>query len=157
MTPVITRSRRRVRWRVWWAAERGSATTEAVLIAPLLVLLLVFVAVLAHRGVEARLRIDDVAHQAARAATLHRTTPAAATAARQTATAAVARAGLVCRNPSTRLSGRPAPGQTVTVRVSCTVDLGQALLLGTPGERTLSATASEVVDVHRSQPSGARP
>lgn len=73
--------------RRWWAAERGSVTAEAVLVTPLLVMLLLFVAVVVHRGVDARLRLDDAAHQAARAATLHRSTTTATSAARDTARA----------------------------------------------------------------------
>ncbi|WP_091679332.1 TadE/TadG family type IV pilus assembly protein [Amycolatopsis marina] len=156
----MTRHSRTARgWlRRWWAAGGGSVTAEAVLITPLLVMLLVFVAVVVHRGVDARLRLDDAAHQAARAATLHRSTPAAATAARDTAGAALAQAGLVCRDVATTLTGTPDPGAVVTVRVRCTVDFGQALLLGVPGETTLESTASEVVDTHRSQPgTGATP
>lgn len=138
------------RWRRWWAAERGSVTAEAVLVTPLLVMLLVFLAVVVHRGVDARLRLEDAAHQAARAASLQRDTPAATTAARERASTALAHAGLVCRDLTTTLSGTPAPANPVTVSVRCTVDFGQALLLGVPGARTLEATASEVVDTYRS-------
>ena len=59
--------------RSWWREDRGSVISEIVLITPFLVILLVFVAVVVHRGVDARLRINDVAHQAARAASLERT------------------------------------------------------------------------------------
>lgn len=137
--------------RRWWAAERGSVTAEAVLVTPLLVMLIVFVAVVVHRGVDARLRLDDAAHQAARAATLQRSTPAATTAARDTASAALAQAGLVCRTVATTMSGTLTPAGAVTVSVRCTVDFGQALLLGVPGAKTLESTASEVVDAYRSQ------
>lgn len=146
-----------VRFRRWWAAERGSVTAEAVLVTPLLVMLLVFLAVVVHRGVDARLRLDDAAHQAARAATLQRSTTAATTAARDTASAALAQAGLVCRGVTTTMSGTLVPAGAVTVHVRCTVDFGQALLLGVPGAKTLESTAGEVVDTYRSwrQPGGA--
>ncbi|GAB2790651.1 TadE/TadG family type IV pilus assembly protein [Amycolatopsis magusensis] len=136
--------------RRWWAAERGSVTAEAVLVTPLLVMLLVFLAVVVHRGVDARLRLDDAAHQAARAATLHRGLPAATAAARDTASAALAHAGLVCRDVTTTMSGSLVPAGTVTVSLRCTVDFGQALLLGVLGGKILESTASEVVDTHRS-------
>jgi Flp pilus assembly protein TadG len=136
--------------RRWWRAERGSVTVEAVLLTPLLVMLLVFVAVVVHRGVDARLRLDDAAHQAARAATLQRSAPAAVTAAQHTAGAALALAGVACRDVVTTMAGSLAPAATVTVRVRCTVDLGQALLLSVPGGKVLESTASEVVDAHRS-------
>jgi Flp pilus assembly protein TadG len=136
--------------RRWWAGEGGSVTAEAVLVTPLLVMLLVLLAVVVHRGVDARLRLDDAAHQAARAATLQRSTTAATTAARDTAEAALAQAGLVCRGVTTTMSGTLAPATAVTVRVRCTVDVGQALLLGVPGGKTLESSASEVVDTYRS-------
>lgn len=145
-------------WRYWWRAERGSVTAEAVLVAPILVALLVFVAVVCHRGVDARLRLDDAAHQAARAASLQRSASAAGTAARDTAGTALGAAGLVCRDVSAITTTTAAPGGTVTVAVSCAVDFGQALFLGIPGCTVLHATASEVIDTYRStqtQPGGA--
>ncbi|MFG1645549.1 TadE/TadG family type IV pilus assembly protein [Amycolatopsis sp. NPDC049252] len=136
----------------WWGSECGSVTAEAVLLAPILVMLLVFVAVVVHRGVDARLRLDDVAHQAARAASLQRTPAAAVAAARATATSALAHAGLACRDAAVNVTTSSSPGSTVVVGVRCTVDFGQALVLGVPGTRALSATASEVIDTFRSQP-----
>ncbi|VVJ21526.1 Uncharacterised protein [Amycolatopsis camponoti] len=136
----------------WWRAQGGAVTAEAVLIAPVLVMLLVFVAVVVHRGVDARLRLDDAAHQAARAASLQRSPVAASTAAQATATLALVHAGLVCRDAAVATTTSASPGSTVLVSVRCTVDFGQALVLGVPGSRTLSATASEVIDTYRSQP-----
>lgn len=135
----------------WWRAERGSVTAEAVLIAPVLFMLLVFVAVVVHRGVDARLCLDDAAHQAARAASLQRTPAAATTAAEATATSALAHAGLVCRDAVVSTTTSSSPGSTVVVSVQCTVDFGQALVLGVPGSRTFSAAASEIIDTYRSQ------
>ncbi|WP_432850657.1 TadE/TadG family type IV pilus assembly protein [Amycolatopsis sp. CA-161197] len=132
-------------------------TVETVIVVPFLVLLLVFVAVFVHRGVDARLRLDDAAHQAARAATLQRTIAAATTAAGDTASSALAQAGIVCRAITTALTGTLAPASSVTVTVRCSVDFGQAALLGVPSTRTLASTASEVVDTYRSQPAGATP
>ncbi|WP_039795087.1 TadE/TadG family type IV pilus assembly protein [Amycolatopsis alba] len=137
--------------RAWWRAERGSVTAEAVLLTPVLVMLLVLLAVVVHRGVDARLRLDDAAHQGARAATLHRSTTAATAAARDTAGSALNHAGVVCRDVTTTMSGTLAPASAVTVQVRCTVDFGQAVLLGVPGGKTLVSSASEVVDTYRSQ------
>ncbi|MFF1608838.1 TadE/TadG family type IV pilus assembly protein [Amycolatopsis sp. NPDC058278] len=136
----------------WWRAERGSVTAEAVLIAPVLVMLLVFIAVVVHRGVDARLRLDDAAHQSARAASLQRTPAAATAAAEATARSALVDAGLVCRDAAVSTTTSSSPGRTVIVSVRCTVDFGQAFVLGVPGSRTLSATATEVIDTYRSQP-----
>lgn len=61
----------------------------------------------------------------------------------------------MCRDVTTTMSGTLVPAGAVTVRVRCTVDFGQALLLGVPGGKTLDATASEVVDAYRSSHQGA--
>lgn len=137
-------------WWRWWVADRGSVTAEAVLVTPLLVMLLVFVAVVVHRGVDARLRLDDAAHQAARAASIERSSMAGARAARDTATTALTKAGVACRDVATTTTGAFRPGSAVSVTVRCTVDLGQALVLGVPGRKVLQATASEVIDSYRS-------
>jgi Flp pilus assembly protein TadG len=141
-------------WARWWRAERGSVTAEAVLVTPVLVMLLVFVAVVVHRGVDARLRLDDAAHQAARAASLERTPAAAGDAAQATATSALAEANVTCRHAQVTTTTTASPGSTVVVSVRCTVDFGQAMVLGVPGSRTLTASASEIVDLYRSQPAG---
>lgn len=124
---------------------------EITVITPLLIMLLVFIAVVIHRGVDARLRLDDAAHQAARAASMQRSAPAAVTAARSTARGALSAAGLACRSArvSTDTTGLVAGG-VVTVTVSCRVDFGDALILGVPAARMMSATASEPVDTWRS-------
>ncbi|MBB5157459.1 pilus assembly protein TadE [Saccharopolyspora phatthalungensis] len=124
---------------------------EVTLLTPFLVMLLVFVAVVIHRGVDARLRLDDAAHQAARAASIERSAPAAITAAQATASSALSTAGVVCESlgVDTDTSGMVAGG-AVTVTVTCAVDFSDALILAVPGQKELSATASEPVDVWRS-------
>jgi Flp pilus assembly protein TadG len=155
------RADRRGWWRSWWRDDQGSVATEITMITPFLIVLLVFVAVVIHRGVDARLRLDDAAHQAARAASMQRSTATADLAARSTAQSALSGAGVVCRSVevTTDTSGL-VPGGTVTVMLSCPVDFGDALILGVAGRRVLSATASEPVDTWRSvgpNPGGGRP
>ncbi|GAA3040777.1 TadE-like protein [Actinokineospora globicatena] len=124
-------------------------SAEITIVAPLLIMLLVFVGVVIHRGVDARLRVDDAAHQAARAASLERTPAAAVTAARTTASTALSAAGVVCRSLVVdTVTGGMRPGGTVAVTVSCLVDFGDALLLGVP-DRQVAATAVEPVDLWR--------
>ncbi|USX56428.1 TadE/TadG family type IV pilus assembly protein [Lentzea sp. HUAS12] len=142
--------------RPWWRDDRGSATSEVVLLTPLLIMLLVFVAVSVHRGVDARLRLNDAAHQAARAASLERTLAGASTRAHATAAATLTAAGVVCRSMSADIATEGLrPGSSVTATVSCEVDLGDALLPGI-GTTRLSATAIETVDVYRSADSPSR-
>jgi len=138
-------------WIRWWRAERGSAATELTLLAPVLVMVLVLVAVVAHRVVDARLRLDSTAHQAARAASIERSAADAQRAADDLAAAALGPAGPSCADLSvaTDTSGFRAGG-TVTVTVSCSVDLSGGLLLGVPGRTDITATATEPVDAFRS-------
>lgn len=138
-------------WVAWWRADRGSVAAEVTIAAPFLVMLLVFVGVVIHRGVDARLRIEDAAHQAARAASIERTSATATAAARSTATSALSSAGVTCVSLNVdAATGGLRPGGTVSVTVSCAVDFGDALILGVPGEKRLSATAVEPVDTWRS-------
>jgi Flp pilus assembly protein TadG len=135
----------------WWRDDRGSAAAEVTLLAPILVMLLLFVGVVIHRGVDARLRINDAAHQAARAASIERTSTRATAAADTAATAALSSAGVTCRELQVNTStGGLNPGGAVTVTVSCAVDFGDAFILGVPGRKRLSSTASQPVDTWRS-------
>lgn len=137
-------------WRGWWRADEGSVAAEVTLLAPVLIMLLVFVAVVIHRGVDVRLRLDDAAHQAARAASFERTAPAADTAAHATATDALAGAGVTCTTLEVAADTTGLrPGGAVAVTLSCTLDLSDALIVGVPGQMVLSATAVEPVDTYR--------
>lgn len=139
------------RWKAWWRREDGSAIAEVTIVTPLLVMLLVVVGIVIHRGVDARIRVDNAAHQAARAASLERHPRAATAAARATTLNALAAAGLVCRHHeiSASTSG-PESGGTVSVTVSCDVDIGEALIPGLTATQRVSATAQEPVDQWRS-------
>lgn len=138
----------------WWRDQRGSAAAEVALWAPIMVMALVFVAVVVHRGVDARLRLNDVAHQAARAASIEHTNARAGAAAAAVATKSLADAGVSCLGVTVEVAGGLRPGTAVTVTVSCMVDLSDAALLGVPARKRLSSTASEVVDAWRSVGSG---
>ena len=129
--------------------ERGSAAAELALAAPVLVLLLLFV-VLCGRLATTQVQINDVAHQAVRAATLARTPAHATSAARETAASALAAAGVTCRSlvVSVDLAGFR-PSSTVTATISCTVDLHDLSGLGVPASRTFSGSFSSVVDTWR--------
>lgn len=141
----------RQRWGRWWRADRGSAATELTLLTLLLVMLLVLIAVVAHRVVDARLRLDSTAHQAARAASIERTTARAEQAATMLATTALNSAGPSCVDVEVRTDTSGfRPGGAVTVTVTCTVDLTGGFLLAVPGRTQVTATATEPVDVYRS-------
>ena len=138
-------------WARWWRAEGGSAATELTLLAPVLVMVLVLVAVVAHRVVDARLRLDSAAHHAARAASIERSAAGAERAADDLAATVLGSAGPGCADLAvvTDTSGFRAGG-TVTVTVSCSVDLTGGLLLGVPGRTDVTATATQPLDTFRS-------
>ena len=142
----------------WWREDRGSVATEMTLIAPVLVMLLLLVAVVVHRAVDARLRVDAAAHQAARAASIERTTAASRIAAEDTATAVLGLgSGSRCVSVDVTADlSRFVAGGTVTVTVSCSIDLTDALLLSVPGRADIAATAVEPVDAYRSVGDGTR-
>jgi len=130
-------------------AERGSVAAELTVLTPLLLMMLLFV-VLCGRLAGTRLRLDDVAHQAARAASAARTVGGAQSDAQSTAQAALAAAGISCRSLQVTVdTAGLQPGSTVTATVSCTVGLGDLSLLAVPGSKQLSASFTSPVDVYR--------
>ncbi|GAA4884477.1 pilus assembly protein [Pseudonocardia sp. C8] len=129
--------------------ERGSVATELTLLTPVLIVLLLFV-VFCGRLADARLRVDDAAHQAVRAATLARSSVQATSSARATAEAALGQAGITCRSLGVKAQvGSLRPGSTVIVTVNCEIGLSDLSLLGVPGATTTEASASSVVDQWR--------
>ena len=128
-------------------------TVELVLTLPMLILMLWFL-VYCGRLSDTRLRIEDAAHQAARAATLDRSPSSATADARSTAATALSDAGVTCQRLSVTTSGTLQAGSTVTVAVSCTVGLHDLALLQVPGTTTLTAQFASPVDVYRQTTTG---
>lgn len=135
----------------WAHGDDGSVTAETTLVTPILVMLLVLTGIFIHRGVDARIRIDDAANQAARAASIQRTTTQAHAAAQTIAAAALSSAGLACQSVNVDTTTDDfRPGGSVRVVVSCDVDFGDALLLVVPDSQRLSASAAAPIDMWRS-------
>lgn len=128
--------------------DRGSATVELVVLIPVLLLELLLV-VYCARLPDTRLRIEDAAHQASRAASQERAPTAAANQARSTAAAALDEAGITCQSVTVDTHGSLNPGSTVTVTLSCTVGLHDLTLLQVPGVTTVTARSAAPVDLHR--------
>lgn len=129
--------------------ERGSITTEVVLLTPVLMLLLAFVVMTGRVGVASG-AVTDAAHQAARAASLRASPAEAAADAETTAAANLSSAGVSCAELAVEVdTSRFARGGDVAVSLTCTADLGDLAFVGLPGSRTLSARAVEVIDVYR--------
>ena len=128
--------------------ERGSMALQLALMTPVL-LLLVVVAVYAGRLESGQARVDDAAHDGARAATLARS-PAAALAAARSAALATLGSAPDCRSASVDvdLSGFR-PGGSVAVSVRCDIERGDLGLLPIPGTATLTGTSVSAVDLYR--------
>jgi Flp pilus assembly protein TadG len=124
---------------------------EMVLLTPALIITLLFL-VFCGRLADTQLRLNDVAHQAARAASIARSTPSADNDARFTAVRALAQAGISCQDLAVTLdTAGLRPGSTVHVTITCTVGLSDLALLGVPGHTTLSASFSSPVDTYRGE------
>lgn len=144
---------KRVLRRFWSRDERGSASVEAAIIVPALVLFLGLV-IFAGRTALAHQAVQAAANDAARAASLTRSPDlaraAALDAAEQTLTNRELRCASTGVDVDTSALGTPL-GQygTVTVQVTCTVDLADLVVPGVPGTRTVTASMSSPVDAYR--------
>ncbi|MFJ8793605.1 TadE/TadG family type IV pilus assembly protein [Streptomyces sp. NPDC102462] len=134
-------------------SDEGSAAIEAAIVLPPLIMFLCL-AIAGGRIVTSGAKIDSAAEDAAREASIHRTAAAAQGAAQSAAAESLGDQGITCASTSVRVNtgGLSAPvGQvgTVTVTVTCTVNLADLLLPGVPGAKTLTSTATSVVDQYR--------
>src|SRR5205823_5226834 len=79
----------------------------------------------------------------------------AAAAAPQTASDALASAGVSCASRSTRVdTGNDHPGGTVTVTLACRVDLSTVTAAVFPGSETLTASFTSPIDTYVPEPLG---
>jgi len=130
--------------------QRGSIAVEVAVIAPALLFLMLLV-VYAGKVSEADGNVERAASDAARAASLRQHPGDATDDAQTSATANLAAAGVPCLNITTTVDTTDfAPGGTVTVTVRCEASMADVTLLGVPGRRTFTATATEVIDTYRS-------
>jgi len=129
--------------------QDGSAALELTVLAPVLVVLLLFV-VAVGRLVLAHQEVDAAAFDAARAASIATSAAAAQLAADQAAAADLAGHSITCAHLSTSVdTAEFMPGGTVTVQVSCTASLSGLALLALPGSETLTSQATAPVDLYR--------
>jgi Flp pilus assembly protein TadG len=129
---------------------------EVAIVAPAL-LLLILLAVAAGRTTLAANSVADAAHDAARAASLARTSFDARRAAATTAATTLANQGRACVTLTAETDtgdfavpvGQPA---VVTVTVSCRVSYSDLTALpGLPGSRTLTSTFTSPLDQYRAR------
>jgi Flp pilus assembly protein TadG len=134
--------------------ERGTAALELVIIAPVLIVALLFVVGL-FRMSHAGQQVESVAADAARAASLERNTSQSAAAARAAARASLGRAGVSCTNLGVQVNlASYRPGGQVSVTVSCTANLGDVAMAGFPGSRVFTATSTVPIETWRSKADG---
>ncbi|MFC8428030.1 TadE/TadG family type IV pilus assembly protein [Streptomyces sp. NPDC057253] len=141
------------RWARSVRNDEGSAAIEAAILLPALIMFLCM-AIAGGRIVTSGAKIDSAAEDAAREASIHRTAAAAQGAAQSAAAESLADQGIKCASTSVSINtgGLSVPvGQvgTVSATVTCTVNLSDLLLPGVPGAKTLTSTATSIVDQYR--------
>lgn len=133
--------------------DAGSTTLEVVVLTPVLLLMLT-VLVAAGRLAMAGQGVQLAADQAARSASIARTSTDARSEAVTLATATLAQQSLACTSLTVAVDtsgfglpvGTPA---TVSATVTCLVPLGDLALPGVPGTRSVTATAASPLDTYR--------
>jgi Flp pilus assembly protein TadG len=127
--------------------DRGdSGPLELVILLPA-VLALFGLVVAFGRATTADNDVEHAARVGARAAASAQTSGGGSALARDVVVDSLQSAGLSCASgPTVSIDGTWVPGGRVTVIVSCTASLADVTKFGLPGSRTLTASATEVID-----------
>jgi Flp pilus assembly protein TadG len=121
--------------------ENGSSSAEFVLLMPVFLTVLVFIAAVG-RIATASSQVEGAAREAARAASLERSAPAARAAAETAVRANLRGEGVTCGAVVVTVrTSRFRAGGNVRVDVRCTASLRGLGLSGFPGSRTLTGSA----------------
>ncbi len=129
------------------AGNEGSVTVEMVILAPVFVLLMLFVVVLGRAG-GATDQVRHAADEAARAASLV-ARPRMTNVAQAVAVADLASNGFNCASTAIAVFVENAVAAgSVTVTVSCVINQQDTALLGAHA-RTVTASSTEVIDRYR--------
>ena len=124
-------------------------TTELVVLAPIVIVLLLLVIGLG-RYAHGKQLVEQAAAAAARAASLTSTAAQASTQAQRAAAGSLGDAGVSCTGLTTTVdTGSFRLGGMVTVTITCTADLSDIALSGLPGTASFSATGRAVLEAHR--------
>jgi Flp pilus assembly protein TadG len=140
------------------AGERGSATLEAAVVAPVL-LAIVAILIAAGRVGTARGALEEAARDAARQASVSRTAADAKIDATKAAETTLRHQGLTCSSIQVTVdtSGfRRPPGTPASVRatVRCTVALGDLGIPGMGRSKTLTVSHDSPIDTYRDRAGG---
>jgi hypothetical protein len=125
--------------------DRGSIAVETAILAPALIAVMALIVVVGRVG-NSKLDVAAAAQSAARTISIARSPTAAVEDAERAAQATLRLGSPTCREWT--FEAHPTSTE-VTVEISCVVDLSAASMLPLPGSRTLSASATEVIDRHR--------
>lgn len=135
------------------SSDRGAVTSEMAVVMVVFFAGFLMLVVFAGRVGQAENDVRSAAHEAARAATLEASPAAADARARQVVESNLAASNMACAGGAAidvDVSDFT-PGGWVTVTVVCTADFGDVASLGVPGSRQFTGSASEVIDVFRSE------
>ncbi|MFI0487445.1 TadE family protein [Actinomadura sp. 9N215] len=128
------------------APERGSMSLEMVLVTPIFVAFLLFLAA-AGRMVDAQSQVDGAARDAVRAASIARSASSAQSFAAETAAAGLRDNKWCAGGPSVQTDVSDwRPGGRVGVTITCDVDLGDLSFIGLPGTKRLQGDAIAPID-----------
>jgi len=129
--------------------DRGSMTTEFVVLAPIVIVIVLLVVGLG-RYAHGKQLVEQAAAAAARAASLTASGAQAQTRAARAAAGSLSDAGLSCTGITANVdTGSFRPGGVVTVTITCTADLSGLALSGLPGTATVTATGRAPLEAHR--------
>ena len=139
--------------RPWARDERGSAAIEAVIGVPAF-LLFVGLIIFGGRTATTHQSVDTAAADAARSASLERTSASARTQAISAATTSLSNQGIHCLDidvtiDASQFSRTVGEAATVSVTVQCRLDLSDLSLPGVPGSRLIRATSTSPIDTWR--------
>ncbi|GAW49273.1 MULTISPECIES: TadE/TadG family type IV pilus assembly protein [unclassified Nocardioides] len=133
--------------------ERGSAAIEAVIGVPAF-LLFVGLIIFGGRTATTHQSVETAAADAARSASLERTSASARTQAISAATTSLSNEGIHCLDidvtiDASQFSRTVGEAATVSVTVQCRLDLSDLSIPGVPGSRLIRATSTSPIDTWR--------
>jgi len=139
--------------RPWSRNERGSASIEAAVAVPAFALFVGLI-IFGGRTATTHQSVETAAADAARAASIERTSSLGRAAAIDAATTSLSNQGVHCLDiyvtiDSSQFSRTVGEIATVSVTVECRLDLSDLSVPGVPGSRLIKATASSPIDTWR--------
>lgn len=135
-------------WGAEDARDRGGMSLEMVLMTPIFLIFVMFLAMLG-RLVDVQSQVEGAARDAARAASVARSVGAADDFASAAVTASLGRGALCAGGPQISMIPDPwGPGGQVRVTVTCDVVLGDVSFGALPGSRRLVGRAVAPIDFY---------